>query len=182
MDLQDLFLDHLKDIYYAERAATKAMPKMVKAAQHPRLKEMFQNAKNDKPHHVELVQHVFEAIGQRAKGKTCEAMNGLVEEVEELLEEAKEPSPVRDAGLIAGAQGIAHYGMARYGTMVAWAKAGGMQEAVGSLEEMLAACKSADGMLNELANDVLNPAAAGHEEDEEDEEEEKAASKAKKKA
>ena len=171
MELKELFLDHLRDIYYAERAATKALPKMLKAAQHPELKEMFQQSKGDKPHHVELVQHVFEVIGERAKGKTCEAMNGLIEEVEELLEEAKEPSPVRDAGLIAGAQAIAHYGMARYGTMVAWAKAGGMDEAVAPLEEMLAACKDADEKLSQMANDVLNPEAAGHEDDESESEE-----------
>ncbi len=172
MELEELFLDHLKDVYYAERAATKALPKMTKAAQHPQLKDMFEQSKGDKPHHVELLQSVFESIGQRAKGKTCEAMNGLIEEVEELLEEAKEPSPVRDAGLIANAQAIAHYGMARYGTMVAWAKAGGMEEAVGPLEEMLAACKDADEKLSQLANDVLNPAAAGHEEEGDDEDEE----------
>ena len=175
MELEELFLDHLKDIYYAERQATKALPKMAKAAQHPQLKEMFDHSKGEKPHHIELLQSVFESVGQRAKGKTCEAMNGLIEEVEELLEEAKEPSPVRDAGLIAGAQGIAHYGIARYGTMVAWAKAGGMDGAVEPLEEMLASCKDADQKLSEMANDVLNEAAAGHEDDEEDEDE-KAAS------
>ena len=160
MELNDLFLDHLKDIYYAERQATKTLPKMLKAAQHPDLRDLFEQSKGEKPQHVELLQHVFESIGKRATGKTCEAMNGLIEEVEELLEEAKEPSAVRDAGLIAGAQAIAHYGMARYGTMVAWAKAGGMKEAVGPLEQMLAACKSADTHLSKLANDVLNPKAA----------------------
>ena len=168
MELSELFLDHLKDVYYAERQATKAMPKMLKAAQHPQLKEMFGKSKADKPHHIELLQGVFEVVGKRATGKTCEAMDGLIAEVQELLEEAKEPSAVRDAGLIANAQAIAHYGMARYGTMAAWAKAGGMEEAVPALEEMLAACKSADAALSEMANTVLNPAAA----EEEDEEEE----------
>ena len=172
MELEELFLDHLKDIYYAERQATKALPKMMKAAQNPQLKQMFEASKGDKPHHVELLQGVFESIGQRAKGKTCEAMNGLIEEVEELLEEAKEPSPVRDAGLIAGAQGIAHYGIARYGTMLAWAKVGGMDGAVEPLEQMLAACKDADEKLSQMANEVLNEAAAGHEDDEEDDEDE----------
>ena len=171
MDLKELFVDHLKDIYYAERQSTKAIPKMVKAAQNAELKQFFTASKADKPHHVELLQHVFEAIGERAKGKTCEAMNGLIEEVEELLEEAREPSPVRDAGLIAGAQGIAHYGIARYGTMLAWAKAGGMDEATGPLEELLTGCKDADQKLSEMANGVLNEAAAGHEDDEDEEDE-----------
>ena len=169
MELEELFLDHLKDIYYAERQATKALPKMAKAAQHPQLKDMFEQSKGEKPHHIELLQGVFESVGQRAKGKTCEAMNGLIEEVEELLEEAKEPSPVRDAGLIAGAQGIAHYGIARYGTMLAWAKAGGMDDAVEPLQQMLASCKDADQKLSEMANDVLNEAAAGHEDEAEEE-------------
>ena len=160
MELSELFLDHLKDIYYAERQATKALPKMMKAAEHADLKNLFEQSKGEKPQHIELLQHVFEAVGKRAQGKTCEAMNGLIEEVEELLEEAKEPSSVRDAGLIAGAQAIAHYGMARYGTMVAWAKAGDMKEAVAPLEQMLASCKSADNHLSKLANEILNPKAA----------------------
>lgn len=158
--IDELFLHFLKDVYYAERQATKALPKMIKAAQSPQLKEFFEKSKSDKPGHVEVLQQVFEAIGKPAKGVTCEAMNGMIEEVSELLEEAKEPSPVRDAGLVAGAQAIAHYGIARYGTMIAWAKAGGMEGAVAPLQQMLDACKSADQHLTTIANDVLNPKAA----------------------
>lgn len=172
MELSELFLDHLRDIYYAERAATKALPKMLKAAQHEQLRDLFSQSKDEKPHHIDLLKGVFEAVGKRATGKTCDAMDGLISEVEELLEEAKEPSPVRDAGLIANAQAIAHYGIARYGTMIAWAKAAEIEDAVEPLEEMLEACKSADEHLSELANEVLNEEAADEEDEDEEEEEE----------
>lgn len=163
-DLSEMFLHFLQDMYYAERQVLKTLPKLAKAAQNKDFKDMFTQSREEKPQHIEQMQHVFELVGKRARGVTCEAMNGLIEEMQELLEEATEPSPTRDAGLIACAQGMAHYGMARYGTMTAWAKAIGKDEAAQVLQQMLDANKSADQHLNELANETLNPQAARGEE------------------
>lgn len=159
-NLNDMFLHFLQDMYYAERQVMKTLPKLAKAAQNKDLKDMFTQSREEKPQHIEQVQHVFELVGKRARGVTCEAMNGLIEEAEELIEEAKEPGPARDAGLIACAQAMSHYGMARYGTMAAWAKALDMQEAAQVCQRMLDANKSADQHLNEMANKALNPQAA----------------------
>jgi ferritin-like metal-binding protein YciE len=110
-------------------------------------------------HQIERLQKVFEILGKRAQGVTCEAINGLIEECEELLEEAKQPSAVRDAGLIACGQAVEHYEMARYGSLVAWAKLGGHKDVVALLEQTLAEEKKADTLLNRLAHDDVNRAA-----------------------
>ncbi|HWX48992.1 MAG TPA: ferritin-like domain-containing protein [Roseomonas sp.] len=158
--LDDLFMHTLKDVYYAERQILKALPKMAKAAQNEQLRDAFMHHREQTQAQIERLQQVFEALGKRAQGVTCEALNGLVEESEELLDEAKEPSPVRDAGLIASAQAIEHYEMARYGALVAWAKAAGHQDVVKLLEETLAEEKQTDTLLNEMANKQINQAAA----------------------
>ncbi len=159
-DLNEMFLHFLQDMYYAERQVLKTLPKLAKAAQNKDLKDMLAQSREEKPQAIEQMQHVFELVGKRARGVTCEAMSGLIEEAQELLEEATEPSPTRDAGLIACAQGMAHYGMARYGTMAAWAKAIGNDKAAQVLQQMLDGNESADQHLNELANVTLNPQAA----------------------
>jgi ferritin-like metal-binding protein YciE len=158
-DMNDLFLHFLKDVYYAERQVSKALPKMAKAAQSPHLKQAFTAHREETQHQIERLQKVFEILGKRAQGVTCEAINGLIEECEELLEEAKQPSAVRDAGLIACGQAIEHYEMARYGSLLAWAKLGGHKDIVTLLEETLAEEKKADTLLNELANSEVNAAA-----------------------
>jgi len=158
--LEDLFYDTLKDIYYAEKKILKTLPKMAKAAQNEQLRDAFMHHREQTQGQIERLQQVFEALGKRAQGITCEALNGLVEECEELLDEAKEPSPVRDAGLIAGAQAIEHYEMARYGALVAWAKASGQKAVVQLLEETLNEEKQTDTLLNDLANKQINQAAA----------------------
>ncbi len=157
--MNDLFLHFLKDVYYAERQISKALPKMAKAAQSPQLREAFTEHREETQHQIERLQKVFEIIGKRAQGVTCEAINGLIEECEELLDEAKPPSAMRDAGLIACAQAVEHYEMARYGSLVAWAKLGGHKDAVTLLEETLAEEKKADTLLNRLANDDINKTA-----------------------
>ena len=120
MTLDDLFLTTLKDIYFAERQILKALPKMAKAAENPQLRQAFTAHREETEGQVERLQQIFESLGKRAQGVTCEAIKGLIEECEELLEEAKEPSPVRDAGLIACGQAVEHYEMARYGALIAW--------------------------------------------------------------
>jgi ferritin-like metal-binding protein YciE len=148
----------MQDIYYAERQILKALPKMAKAAESPQLKQAFTEHHEETQGQVERLQQAFDALGKRARGATCEAINGLIEETEQLIEDFPEGS-VRDAGLAACAQAVEHYEMARYGSLIAWAKAGGHKEVVTLLEETLAEEKKADTLLNQLANRALNPQA-----------------------
>ena len=133
----ELFMHFLKDVYYAERQILKALPKMAKAAQSPQLKAAFTEHRVETQGQIERLQQVFDLLGKRAQTVTCEAINGLIEECEELLEDHKDASAVRDAGLIACGQAVEHYEMARYGALVAWAKAGGHKEVVGLLQATL---------------------------------------------
>ena len=154
----DLFLHFLQDIYYAERQILKALPKMAKAAQSDKLKQALTHHKEETEHQVQRLQQVFEANGKPARAKTCEAIQGLVEEGEEVVGDF-EQGAVRDAGIAACAQAVEHYEMARYGALIAWAKAGGHQNVVSLLEQTLTEEKKADTLLNEIANSELNPKA-----------------------
>ena len=147
----DLFLHTLKDIYYAERQILKALPKMAKAAEDSALRDSFMLHREQTQQQIERLQQVFEILGKRAQGVTCEAINGLIEECEELLEESPQPSAVRDAGLIASGQAIEHYEMARYGTLSAWAKQAGKNDIVALLDETLAEEKQTDALLTKMA-------------------------------
>ncbi len=153
--LNDLLLTVMQDVYYAERQILKALPKMAKAAQHEQLKQAFTHHREETQGQVERLQKAFEVLGKRARGQTCEAINGLIEEGEEVIEEFPEGS-VRDAGLAACAQAVEHYEMARYGTLIAWAKVVGQKEIVQLMEETLAEEKQADALLNELSNKQIN--------------------------
>jgi len=154
----ELLLTFMQDIYYAERQILKALPKMAKAAESEQLKKAFIEHRDETQGQVERLQRAFEALGKRARGATCEAINGLIEETEEVIEEFPQGS-VRDAGLAACAQAVEHYEMARYGALIAWAKAGGQNEIVSLMEETLAEEKMADTLLNQLANESINPKA-----------------------
>jgi ferritin-like metal-binding protein YciE len=154
----ELILSFVQDIYYAERQILKALPKMVKAASSSELKDAFVHHREETQVQVERLQKVFETLGKRARGVTCEAINGLIEEGEEVIEEFAE-GIVRDAGLAACAQAIEHYEMARYGSLIAWAKASGRTEIVSLMEETLAEEKKTDALLNQLANESINPQA-----------------------
>lgn len=160
MTMDKLFLDTLKDVYYAERQVLKALGKQARAAHHPELKQAFTLHKEQTQGQVERLQQVFEILGKRAQGVTCEAMNGILEEASELLEEEPEAGPVRDAGLLAAAQCVEHYEIARYGTLIAWAKAAGKRDVVALLDQNLAEEKETDEILTRLAEAVLNPEAA----------------------
>jgi ferritin-like metal-binding protein YciE len=151
----ELLLTFVQDIYYAERQVLKALPKMAKASTNADLKEAFTAHREETQGQVERLQKVFDALGKRARGITCEAINGLIEESEEVIEEFPEGS-VRDAGLAACAQAIEHYEIARYGALIAWAKTAGHSEIVSLLEETLAEEKKADDLLNKLASKDLN--------------------------
>ncbi|MBR0647841.1 YciE/YciF ferroxidase family protein [Plastoroseomonas hellenica] len=159
-DLNDLFEDTLKDVYYAERQILKALPKMMRAAENQELKTAFNTHKEQTEEQVARLQQVFELIGKRARGKTCPAINGIIEECEELLDEIKEPGAVRDAGLAACGQAVEHYEISRYGTLVAWAKAMGNTDAAALLESTLGEEKETDKLLSQLANRSINKQAA----------------------
>ena len=157
--LDDLFLDTLKDIYYAEKQILKALPKMAKAASSPELKQAFQTHRDETETHVERLSEVFEAIGKAPRGKTCDAILGIIEEGKSIMEEF-EGSPALDAGLVAAAQAVEHYEMARYGTLKAWAQELGHKEAVKLLDQTLSEEKKTDELLSKLGTGAANKQAA----------------------
>ena len=156
--LEDLFHETLKDIYYAERKILKALPKMARGAQDEKLKAAFQQHKEETEGQIERLQQVFESIGKRPRSKTCPAIDGIVEEGEEIMEEFK-GSPALDAGLLAAAQAVEHYEISRYGTLRAWAQQLGYKDAVKLLDETLAEESKTDEALTKLAEKAVNAAA-----------------------
>ncbi len=153
--LDDLFLDTLKDIYYAERKILKALPKMARGAQSEKLKAAFEKHKSETEVQVERLQQVFEIIGKRAQGKTCPAIDGIIEEGEEILEEFK-GMPALDAGLVAAAQAVEHYEITRYGTLKRWAEELGMKDAVALLDQTLQEEAATDEALTAIADASAN--------------------------
>ena len=131
--LDDLFLDTLKDIYYAEKQIVKALPKMAKAATSPDLKAGFEQHREETEGHIERLEQIFEIIGAPARGKTCDAILGILEEGKSIMEDFK-GSPALDAGLVSSAQAVEHYEIARYGTLKAWAKQMGHADVVKLLD------------------------------------------------
>ena len=156
--LDDLFYDTLKDIYYAERQILKALPKMARAATDPKLKQAFEKHKEETQGHVERLQEVFEIIGKRAQGKTCEAIQGIIAEGEEIIDDFKGTAAL-DAGLVSSAQAVEHYEIARYGTLRNWAKLMGQAEIAKILQSTLAEEEATDSTLTELADGSVNQAA-----------------------
>ena len=153
--LQDLFYETLKDIYFAEKKILTALPKLAKAANSEDLKAAFEKHIEETEGQVERLEQVFELIEKPARGKTCPAILGLVEEGQEVSKEFKN-FPALDAGLLAGAQAVEHYEIFRYGTLIAWAEQLGLKEAVELLQETLDEEKATDEALTELAEASLN--------------------------
>ncbi|MBB3593080.1 ferritin-like metal-binding protein YciE [Rhizobium sp. BK529] len=153
--LEDLFLDTLKDIYFAEKQILKALPKMARAAQSEEGKAGFLQHRDETEAQVERLEQVFEIIKKPARGKTCEAIQGILAEGEEIIEEFKNSSAL-DAGLISSAQAVEHYEIARYGTLIAWAKQLGLNDAVALLQDNLKEEKATDQKLTKLAETVAN--------------------------
>ena len=153
--LDDLFLDTLKDIYFAEKQILKALPKMARAAHSEEGKASFLQHRDETQGQIERLEQVFELLGKAARGKTCEAIQGIIAEGEEIIEEFKE-SPALDAGLISSAQAVEHYEIARYGTLIEWAKQLGLKDAVPLLEANLAEEKATDEKLTQLAKASAN--------------------------
>ena len=157
--LKDLFLDTLKDIYYAEKQILKALPKMAKAAQSAELKSGFEQHLEETEGHVDRLEQVFELIGKPARGKTCDAILGIIEEGKSIMDEFK-GTVALDAGLAAAAQAVEHYEIARYGTLKTWAEQLGLNEAVALFDATLQEEVATDQKLSDVAKAVLNSKAA----------------------
>lgn len=157
--LDDLFLDTLKDIYYAEKQIVKTLPKMAKAATSPDLKAGFQAHLEETEGHIERLEQIFELIGKPARGKTCDAILGIIEEGKSIMDEFK-GTVALDAGLISAAQAVEHYEMARYGTLKTWAAQLGMKDAVKLLDATLKEEEAADRKLSQVATTQVNARAA----------------------
>lgn len=149
-DLNDLFEDTLKDIYFAEKQILRALPKMAKAASSPPLREAFENHRQETEGHVERLEQIFEKLGKPARGKTCDAIMGIIDESKEIMDEYKGADAL-DAGLAAPGQPVEHYEMARYGTLKTWATQLGMADAAKLLDETLQEEKAADELLTRIA-------------------------------
>lgn len=157
--LQELFLDELKDIYWAEKHLVKALPKMKKAATSEALATAFDDHLAVTQEQVARLEQVFELLGEKPRGKKCEAMEGLVKEAESVIEDTEEGSSTRDVGLIIGAQKIEHYEIASYGGLAQVAKTLGLEEIGNLLGETLEEEKETDQLLTNLAENNINESA-----------------------
>jgi len=157
--LNDLFLDTLKDIYFAEKQILKTLPKMAKAAQSPELRAGFEEHRQQTEGHVDRLEQVFDIVGAPARGRTCEAILGITEEGKEIMDDFKGTTAL-DAGLISSGQAVEHYEIARYGTLKTWADQLGLSEASALLQATLDEEIETDAKLSALATSETNQRAA----------------------
>ncbi len=153
--MEDLFLDQIEDLYDAEQRLVKALPKMAKAANSSELRQAFESHLQQTQGHVSRLERVFPELGKEPKGKTCDAMKGLISEGEDIISDI-EDSKLRDAGLIAAANRVEHYEIAAYGSAKAFAQTLGLSNAVSLLEQTLEEEKEADQKLTRLAESMIN--------------------------
>jgi ferritin-like metal-binding protein YciE len=153
--LDELFHEGLKDIYFAEKKILTALPKMAKAARSDKLANAFKKHKAQTEKHVDRLEQVFKLIEEKPRGKNCPAILGIIEEGEEVIKEYKS-SPALDAGILAAAQSVEHYEISRYGTLKAWARELTLNDAVGLLEKTLTEEMDADLELTEIAQWAIN--------------------------
>jgi len=158
-NLEDLLKEDLKDLLHAENQIIKALPKMIKSASNEELKSAFQEHLEETKGHVDRLEQVMESLGMPVKGKTCKAMQGIIEEGKEVMEEDAEED-VMDAALIGAAQKVEHYEIATYGTLCTYAELLGLQDAKRLLGQNLEEEKRTDQKLTELAEAVINLEAA----------------------
>lgn len=156
--LRDLFVDGLKDIYWAEKTLTKAIPKMIENATSAHLVEALLAHLGDTKTQITRLETVFAVIGEKAEAKTCEAMVGLVKEAEEIMKSTQK-GMVRDAGIISAGQKVEHYEMATYGTLCSFARTLGLTEAAELLQTSLNEEKAANAKLTEIAVTSINEGA-----------------------
>ena len=157
--MNDLFLHFLQDIYYAEKAFARTAPRIMKAVQHEEVRAILKKAKDNAHEPIEALDRVFEAVGKRPRGKACEAMNGLLAECQEAIEEG-EPGSVLDAALIASIQGVKTYQVTRYGSLLAFARQMGLDQAITDLETLRDAARDDDQALSRVAEGSTNVEAA----------------------
>jgi ferritin-like metal-binding protein YciE len=157
--LDDLFVHQLRDIYYAEKQIVQALPEMIEKAKDPALKQGFEAHLGETKNHVKRLEQVFKMHGVEAKGVECPAIDGIIEEADEIAGEVDD-TKVLDAALIAAAQAVEHYEITRYGTLIAWAKQLGRPDCASVLEETLKEEKAADSKLTSLAERDVNVKAA----------------------
>lgn len=158
-DLNDLFLDTLKDIYYAEKQIYKALPRMAKAASSDQLRAAFEKHHAETEEQIDRLEQIFEALGKAARGKKCDAIEGILDEGKEIMEEYAD-TPALDPGLLAAAQAVEHYEISRYGTLKTWAATLGHKDAIKLIDLTLAEEKKTDDALSKLATSALNAQAA----------------------
>jgi ferritin-like metal-binding protein YciE len=157
--MDNLFTHTLQDIYYAENQILKALPEMVQKASNPQLKTAFKSHLEETKTHVKRLEDVFRMCGQDPKGVECPAIDGIIEEAQDVASDVDDKQ-VLDAALAAAAQAVEHYEMSRYGTLAAWAKQLGRMDCVGMLESTLKEEKAADQKLTDIAESQLNRQAA----------------------
>jgi ferritin-like metal-binding protein YciE len=162
-DLRETFIEELKDLYDAEKQLTKALPKMAKAAEHEELKEALETHLEETQGQIKRLEKVFELFDEQPKGKKCKAMEGLIEEGKDLIQEEE-----GDAAMICAAQKIEHYEIASYGSLISWARLLGEDEAADLLEETLGEEEQADEKLTDVAESTINVEEAEGEEQEEE--------------
>jgi ferritin-like metal-binding protein YciE len=158
-NLEELFAETLKDIYFAEKQILRALPKMAREAASPELKQAFETHRDQTEGQVERLNQVFEQLGRPARGKTCEAIIGIIDEAKEIMEEFKGAEAL-DAGLASSAQAVEHYEIARYGTLKTWAQQLGLNDAAQLLDETLQEEIKTDQLLTRLATSTINKKAA----------------------
>jgi ferritin-like metal-binding protein YciE len=158
--LRDAFIAELRDSYDSEKQLTKALPKLAAAASTPALKDAFESHLEETRGHVDRLEQVFEGLDEKAQGKHCDGIAGIIKEGSGVMSEDFDEATM-DAALIAGGQRAEHYEIAAYGTLIAWAKQLGLDEAASLLQQTLDEEKAADRKLTEIAEDVVNQAAAG---------------------
>ncbi len=158
-DLNDLFLDTLKDIYFAEKQILKALPKMAKKATSEKLQAAFHKHHDETEGQIERLEQIFELLGKAARGKKCDAIEGILDEGKEIMEEYAGTSAL-DAGLLAAAQAVEHYEMSRYGTLKAWAGKLNLPQAVKLLDQTLNEERKTDETLSKIAETAVNYEAA----------------------
>jgi len=157
--MDDLFVHTLRDIYYAENQIVKALPEMIEKATNPELKQGFQVHLEETKTHVRRLEQLFQLTGQQAKAVDCPAIDGIIEEAEDIISEVEEKD-VLDAAMIAAAQAVEHYEIARYGALIAWAKQMGRNDCASILEQTLQEEKATDQKLTGLAEGKVNALAA----------------------
>jgi ferritin-like metal-binding protein YciE len=162
--LNELFLDELKDIYWAEKHLAKALVKMAKAATSDELRQAIETHQGETENHITRLEDVFESVGEKATAKKCPAMEGLIEEGQEIIKDTEDGSLTRDAGLISSAQKVEHYEIASYGTLKTLAATLGYTEAAEILDATLQEEKKTDELLTQIAESAINQGASNEKE------------------